>query len=485
MSATRAAGAALPGRLSGLHPMLFAAYAVLFLWSQNLGETDRAARSSSRWSSVVVGGCVADHHPGEPPLPRPPPRRAGRGAARGRPADVRARGRTSSRDSAFPASSSRPPGSRWSSSRSSPPSALTTGGSRPSIRRCSRVAAILVVVRSSLIVPFRSPAAAGGGRRTHATRSPTRRPRRSATSTGSSSIATAPIAPSSSRYGVDNDLTPGSGSRASRCSPTAMRTTSGRSCRCRPRSTWRTSTRSHRPRDQPARTWQPVNALLQDPLVARQFKALGYRYFHIGSWWDPTRADVGADVNLTVPRSPPGTATSPMPSTTRAPCPAIANRLGISSAVSRQRDAALHVHRRARRPRPACATSPGRSSSWPTSCCPTRPFVFDRDGSFMDDEASGRDASTDERYDRQLAYTNSADLREIVGGLLALPERPSGRSSSCRPTRAPGRRRTPAERKTTPTGPQRATERRARAEVRDPQRLVPAGRRGPRALTRR
>src|SRR4051812_19573131 len=29
-----------PGRFAGLHPLLFAAYPVLFLWSQNLGETD-------------------------------------------------------------------------------------------------------------------------------------------------------------------------------------------------------------------------------------------------------------------------------------------------------------------------------------------------------------------------------------------------------------------------------------------------------------
>ena len=28
---------------------------------------------------------------------------------------------------------------------------------------------------------------------------------------------------------------------------------------------------------------------LQDPLVAQQFKALGYRYLHMGSWWNPTR----------------------------------------------------------------------------------------------------------------------------------------------------------------------------------------------------
>jgi hypothetical protein len=40
---------------------------------------------------------------------------------------------------------------------------------------------------------------------------------------------------------------------------------------------------------------------MQDSLVARQFKTLGYRYFHIGSWWSPNANDVAADVNLNVP----------------------------------------------------------------------------------------------------------------------------------------------------------------------------------------
>ncbi len=39
---------------------------------------------------------------------------------------------------------------------------------------------------------------------------------------------------------------------------------------------------------------RPVQALMQDSLVARQFKTLGYRYYHIGSWWSPNAHDVAA-----------------------------------------------------------------------------------------------------------------------------------------------------------------------------------------------
>ena len=42
---------------------------------------------------------------------------------------------------------------------------------------------------------------------------------------------------------------------------------------------------------------QPAYAGLQQSVTARQFRALGYRYLHIGSWWTPTTKDAGADVN--------------------------------------------------------------------------------------------------------------------------------------------------------------------------------------------
>src|SRR4051812_35599360 len=47
----------------------------------------------------------------------------------------------------------------------------------------------------------------------------------------------------------------------------------------------------------PASFINRVYGSLQNSLVVQQFKALGYRTEHLGSWWEPTRIDSGADVN--------------------------------------------------------------------------------------------------------------------------------------------------------------------------------------------
>ena len=157
----------------------------------------------------------------------------------------------------------------------------------------------------------------------------------------------------------------------------------------------------------------PVNELLQDPPVARQFQALGYRYVHIGSWCDPDQPRPSAPTSTsTCPRrsAPP---TSWTRSTTRAPCrpcsaPARLDRVGPAR---RQYDSATYALDAARR---ACATSPGRSSSSAHVLLPHPPFVFDRDGTFMSD-----------------AEARSADAARAVRAPARLHERRgSGRSST-------------------------------------------------------
>ena len=46
-----------------------------------------------------------------------------------------------------------------------------------------------------------------------------------------------------------------------------------------------------------SRSFRPLDDLLLGPTVPRQFQALGYRYIHIGSWYDATDVDPSADVN--------------------------------------------------------------------------------------------------------------------------------------------------------------------------------------------
>ncbi len=45
---------------------------------------------------------------------------------------------------------------------------------------------------------------------------------------------------------------------------------------------------------------QPLRALMQDHEVGRLLHGAGYRYVHLGSWWDPTRMNRNADENLQI-----------------------------------------------------------------------------------------------------------------------------------------------------------------------------------------
>ena len=62
---------------------------------------------------------------------------------------------------------------------------------------------------------------------------------------------------------------------------------------------------------------RPLFNMLQDSAVVRQFKELGYRYLHIGSYYSETRTDAAADRNL----SSAGRRTSARPCSTRPRCP--------------------------------------------------------------------------------------------------------------------------------------------------------------------
>ena len=111
----------------------------------------------------------------------------------------------------------------------------------------------------------------------------------------------------------------------------------------------------------------PVHATLQASLVARQFKELGYRYYHVGSWWGPSRWDMLADVNRNVGGPSDFQATLYDESAV----PALLRRLGIGVVDARERhsgptsSASMHW--------PSSRTSRAPSSCSATSCSPTRP----------------------------------------------------------------------------------------------------------------
>ena len=160
-----------------------------------------------------------------------------------------------------------------------------------------------------------------------------------------------------------------------------------------------------------------VNERLQDPLVARQFKELGYRYHHIGSWWDPTSHDAGADVNHNVP-SLPGTGDFAHAIYDASAFPGMLRRVGLSAGTQRDRQHATGTY--ALDTLAGLRDEPGPKFVMAHVLLPHPPLVFDRDGSYIS-EAAADELPHLEQYERQLAYTNDR-LRTIIGDLQALPE---------------------------------------------------------------
>ena len=158
---------------------------------------------------------------------------------------------------------------------------------------------------------------------------------------------------------------------------------------------------------------QRVYAQLQAPLVARQFKAMGYTYHHLGSWWNPTRTDVAADANYNAEwLSEFGTVLfekSALPTALRA--------LGIDErSVSRQyKHGSFGLDTL-----DGLRDEPGPKFVMAHVLLPHPPYAFDRDGSFQSPPQARRLGET-EAWHRQFDYLN-ARLRAFLEPLLALPE---------------------------------------------------------------
>lgn len=161
---------------------------------------------------------------------------------------------------------------------------------------------------------------------------------------------------------------------------------------------------------------RPVHAMLQSSLVVRQFKELGYRIYHIGSWWDPTATDAGADVNLNL------FALSDFENALfdDSAVPAAMKRLGLKAAPIDVRERHYRYNEYGLAALERLRDAPGPKFTFAHILLPHPPMIYDRDGRFTTlTEESG--LSGKEQLQRQLAYTN-ARIREILGALVALPE---------------------------------------------------------------
>ena len=166
-----------------------------------------------------------------------------------------------------------------------------------------------------------------------------------------------------------------------------------------------------------SRSYAPTYSALQGSLVVRQFQALGYRYLHLGSWWNPTRTDAAADRNYNADGVSDFTSvlveTSVWPvaleafGETEEPVPS------ESAKHLKHNTYALDQLERIR-------GESGPKFVLAHILLPHPPYVFDRDGRYIPPEEQ---ATLDEHdlWHRQLDYTNSR-LQRFLEPLLALPE---------------------------------------------------------------
>jgi hypothetical protein len=162
-------------------------------------------------------------------------------------------------------------------------------------------------------------------------------------------------------------------------------------------------------------SYAPVFSRLQASRVVQQFEALGYRYHHLGSWWSPTRIDVAADVNHN--------ADDVSEVTTLVVQNSVAPRINelIGSRDETSVSATHFKHNRyALDTLDGLRDEPGPKFVLAHVLLPHPPYVFDRDGRYIPIEEAAELVETD-AWQRQLDYTNSR-LRPFIEGLMALPE---------------------------------------------------------------
>lgn len=159
----------------------------------------------------------------------------------------------------------------------------------------------------------------------------------------------------------------------------------------------------------------PVYARLANHAVGRFLRDRGYRYVHVGSNYGPTETSPLADRNL----HPGGPSDFVASLYDTSALPAIARRLGLSlAAPARERHYA--AGRFQLDTLDELASEPGPTFVFAHLLLPHPPYTFASDGSFVTDELdAGR--SHAEAYEQQLLYLH-ARVESLVDRLLARPE---------------------------------------------------------------
>ena len=165
----------------------------------------------------------------------------------------------------------------------------------------------------------------------------------------------------------------------------------------------------------------PAHEMIGNHEVGRFLKGLGYRYYQIGSWFGPTRSIDIADENIVLGVT--SEFESVLLDTTIVPTVErlmgrVEDQTPVAERTIRERhsEGTLFALRQLRR----VSTAPGPKFVFGHVLLPHDPYVFRADGTLIPEEEA---RAADERalYAGHLAYAN-AQIREIVGYLLTRPE---------------------------------------------------------------
>jgi hypothetical protein len=157
--------------------------------------------------------------------------------------------------------------------------------------------------------------------------------------------------------------------------------------------------------------WGPLYHSFPDPAVVRAFRSMGYRYEHVGSWWQVTWDDPTADHNF-IFGGPPEFGQVFLDTTL---LPTISRRLGIVSGdFERQAYERIGFQVDSLR---TIAQEPGPTFTFAHFLLPHPPYVFHADGSYA---PPGDGRPVEQAYLEQLSYCNTV-IQSIVDMLQSQP----------------------------------------------------------------
>ena len=160
----------------------------------------------------------------------------------------------------------------------------------------------------------------------------------------------------------------------------------------------------------------PAQAMFKNHAVGEFLKGEGYRYYQLGTWFQPTRNIPIADENLVLGVTSEFenvfTGTTMLPAIDRI----LGNTTPELSFRDLHREGTLFELRQLRR----ISTAPGPKFVFAHILLPHDPYVFRADGTPIP-EAEAKATPEAELYRNHLAFANS-QIKDIVGYLLAGPE---------------------------------------------------------------